>query len=65
MVEKDVDVEVKASFQSPSKIKKIDIRCLKGYRPTKKDKSSWDNRNRDKAKSSHNSFPTNSSQPQI
>lgn len=40
MVEKIVDIEVKTSLQQSFKIKEIDFRCLKGYRPIKKDESS-------------------------
>ena len=35
-VDKTVDVEVKASFQAPSKIKEMDSWCSQGQRPTKK-----------------------------
>ncbi len=64
VVEKAVDAEAKASLQPPSETEEIDSRCPKGYRPTKKDESSRDHRDGDKAKSSHTSPPANSSQPQ-
>lgn len=41
VVEKVVDTEVKASFQIPSEIKEINSKYPKGYRPIKKNKSSW------------------------
>lgn len=58
-MEKTVNVEVKSSFQTSSKIREINVRYPKGYRSTKKDKSSWNYWNGNKAKSSHNTFPTN------
>ena len=38
MVKKTVDVEAKASLQSPSKTREIDSRCPKDHRPAKKTK---------------------------
>lgn len=39
MIEKNINVETKTSFKSPSKIKKIDFRYVKNYRLAKKDKT--------------------------
>ncbi len=63
MIKKVVNVEEKASFQPFLEIKKIDIRYLKSYKLTNKDKSSWDHRDEDKTRS-HNLFLANASQPQ-
>ena len=39
MVEKAIDIKEKASLQPPSKIKEIDSKCPKDYKPSiKKDK---------------------------
>ncbi len=45
VVEKAIDVEVKVSLQSPSKIREINFRCPRDYRPSvKKDKhdANWE-----------------------
>lgn len=62
MIEKAIDIEVKANLQSPFKIKKIDFKYLKSHKPTKKDVSNQDNQDKDKAKSNYNSFFANSNQ---
>ncbi len=71
VVEKAVNIEVKASLSSPSMTREINSRCPKGYRPlVKKNKNNinwehWDevpNKDKDKVKS-HNSSSAN--QPQI
>lgn len=51
-----VNVDIKASFKPPSKIKEIDFKSPKGYRPTKKDndKANWEHRDKNKTKSTHN-----------
>ena len=54
MVEKAVNVEIKANLELPSDIKEINFRHLKDYRPTTKkdkDKANWEHQNRNKAKS--------------
>ncbi len=64
VVEKTVNVEVKADRQLPFETRKIDFRYLRGYRPlVKKDKDKtnrehWDEAPKDKTKS-HNSFFAN------
>lgn len=37
-MQKAVNIEIKASFQSFPEIREINSRCLKGYKPRKKDK---------------------------
>lgn len=39
MVDKAINVKIKASFQPPLGIKKTDFRYLKGYKLAKKDKN--------------------------
>ncbi len=69
VIEKAINIEVKASLQLPFKIREIDSRYLRNYRPSiKKNKDDanreYRNRNKDKHKAkSHNISPTNS-QPQ-
>ena len=72
MVEKAINIEAKAGLQPPFKIKEIDSRYPKGYKPlVKKDKNNayWEqrneatNRDKKKAKSHNPSFSAN--QPQI
>lgn len=70
MVEKAIDVEVRASLQPLSGTREVDFRCPKGYKPSaKKEKDEvnqkhWDaNKDKDKAKF-YNSFFANS-EPQI
>lgn len=63
VVKKVVNAKTKTSLQLSSETRKINPRCPKSYRLTKKNKFSqnyWD----DKTKSSHNSPPANASQPQ-
>ncbi len=71
MVEKAIDVKIKANLQLASETREIDSRCLKRYRPlVKKDKDNTyqehhneiSNKDKDKAKP-HNSSSAN--QPQI
>ncbi len=65
MVEKNVNVEPKASLQSLSKTKEINSRYPKNYRLiAKKDKDdiTGEHRNGDKV-NSHNFSPTNTTQP--
>lgn len=61
VVEKIVYAETKARLQLPSKVRKINSRCPKDYKPPKKDKSSWNHQD-DQAKSSHNFPPVNTYQ---
>lgn len=44
VVERAINVKVKASFQLPSRIIEIDFKCPKGYKSTKqeKDKTNWE-----------------------
>lgn len=39
VIEKAVNIKVKTSLQPPSEIKKIDFKCLKGYKPAKNKKT--------------------------
>lgn len=59
MVEKVVNAEVKKSLQPPSRTKEINFRYPKDYRPAKKDKTNWDQQDKDKNKSTQNPIPTN------
>ncbi len=65
MIEKVINVEAKVSLQSPLVTKKIDFKCLKDYRLTKKDKNEANREYQDgnKAKS-HNLSPINTNQSQ-
>lgn len=60
-MEKTVNIEAKTSLQLPSKIRKIDFKCLKGYKLAKKDmdKANQNDQDKDKNKSTQNSTPTN------
>lgn len=63
-MEKAINVEAKVSLQPLSRIRKIDSRCPKDYRPIKKnkDKTNQENWNEDKIKPTHNLFSINISQ---
>lgn len=66
MVKKAINIETKASLQLPSEIKKIESRCPKSYRSTKKNQNNanleyWD---RDKIKSTYNPSFANIREPQ-
>lgn len=52
-MEKAVNIEAKTSFQLPSKTRKIDFMCLKGYKLAKKDidKANWNHQDRNNNKS--------------
>ncbi len=67
VIEKAIDVEVKANLQPPSGTRKIDSKCPKKYRPlVKKDKDNayWEhcneisNKDKNKAKSHNSSSAT-------
>ncbi len=73
MVEKAGNVEAKANLQLPFYVREIDIRCLKGHRPSvkknKKDayrklRDEAFNKDKDKAKSHNSSTSANQSQTQ-
>ncbi len=68
MVEKTVNIKVKASLQPPFGIREIDSRYLRGYMSlVKKDKdnANWEYQDKDKDKAKfHNLFSANTSQPQ-
>lgn len=59
VIEKAIDIKAKASFQLPLKIKKINSKYPKDYRPAKKDKINWDHWDEDKNKSIQNPILTN------
>lgn len=68
VVEKAIDIKEKASLQPPSKIKEIDSKCPKDYKPSiKKDKDKVTQKywNRDKNKAKSNNPPFTNSQFQI
>ena len=71
MVKKTIDIKVKASLQLLSRIRKIDFKCPKGYRPSakkEKNKASWEYQDRDKDKDKaklHNPLFANTNQLQI
>lgn len=69
MIEKTVNIEVKANFQPPSRTKEIDSRCPKDHRLSvkkDKDKANWEHQFETlKVKvKSHNSFSANQPQAQ-
>lgn len=68
VIEKAVNIEIKASLQPSSKTKEIESRYPKSYRllaKKDKDKATWEYWDGDKYKAkSHNPFPANTSQPQ-
>ncbi len=66
VVKKDIDVEVKASLQLPSRTGEINFKCLKDYKPLAKkdkDKPNWEHLNKNKVKF-HNPSSANTSQSQ-
>ena len=71
MVKKTIDAKAKTSLQSPFETRKIDSKCLKGYKPlVKKDKDNtyWKQRNkafnRDKKKAKSHNLSSSANQPQ-
>ncbi len=64
-MEKTVNIEAKTSLQQPSEKRKVNSRCRKDYKPTKKDKdkANWKYLDIDKAKF-HNLFLANTNQLQ-